>query len=179
MYQIVNTQDQLESAGGSILGPQTKQLLTLGEENHWPTQILGRAPMLEEPIRVREWVLVPSTLDSTQLPGHAVERIYDIYVAGIQPQGFVIVHEAPLEIEAPLPEVKRKDNSDLLKKIGGAALGAGIISGSFVALAGIAILGGILLAPVGLLGAAVVLDPILVVVTTDNYWIEIDRWDVA
>jgi hypothetical protein len=179
MYQIVNTQDQLESAGGSILGPQTKQLLTLGEENHWPTQILGRAPMLEEPIRVREWVLMPSTMDSTQLPGHAVERIYDIYVAGIRPQGFVIAHEAPLEIEAPLPEVKRKDNSDLLKKIGGAALGVGVLSGSIVALAGIAILGGILLAPIGILGAAVVLDPTLVVVTTDNYWIEIDRWDVA
>jgi len=57
-------------------------------------------------------------------------------------------------------------------------LGAGILSGSIVALVGIAILGGILLAPIGLLGAAIVLDPILVVVTTDSYWIEIDRWDV-
>ena len=65
-----------------------------------------------------------------------------------------------------------------MKKISGAALGAGILSGSIVALAGLAILGGILLAPIGLLGAAVILDPILVVVTTDNYWIEIDRWDI-
>jgi len=177
MYQV-NTQNTLENAGELNLGPQAKQLLTLGEENHWPTQILGRAPMLEEPLRVREWVLVPSTMDSTKLPAHAVERIYDIYVAGIQPQGFVIVHEAPLEIEAPQPVVKQKVDSDLLKKIGGAALGAGFLSGSIVALAGIAILGGILLAPIGLLGAAVVLDPILVVVTNDNYWIEIDRWDI-
>ncbi len=74
--------------------------------------------------------------------------------------------------------MKQKTNSDLLKKIGGAALGAGLLSGSIVALVGIAILGGILLAPIGLLGAAVILDPILVVVTTDSYWIEIDRWDV-
>ena len=177
MYQV-NTQNNLENAGESNLGPQTKQLLTLGEENHWPIQILGQAPMLEEPLRVREWVLMPALLDSTSLPDHAMERIHAVYKAGIRPQGFVIVHEAPLEIEAPQPEVKQKANSDLLKKIGGAALGAGLLSGSIVALAGIAILGGILLAPIGLLGAAVILDPILVVVTTDNYWIEIDRWDI-
>ena len=177
MYQV-NTQDILENAGESNLGPQTKQLLTLGEENHWPIQILGQAPMLEEPLRVREWVLMPALMDSTSLPDHAMERIHAVYKAGIRPQGFVIVHEAPLEIEAPQPEVKQKNNSDLLKKIGGAALGAGLLSGSIVALVGIAILGGILLAPIGLLGAAIVLDPILVVVTTDNYWIEIDRWDV-
>ena len=177
MYQV-NTQDYLENAGESNLGPQTKQLLTLGEDNHWPIQILGQAPMLEEPLRVREWVLMPALMDSTSLPDHAMERIHAVYKAGIRPQGFVIVHEAPLEIEAPLPEVKRKTNSDLLKKIGGAALGAGLLSGSIVALVGIAILGGVLLAPIGLLGAAVVLDPILVVVTTDNYWVEIDRWDI-
>lgn len=177
MYQV-NTQDYLENTGESVLGPQAKQLLTLGEENHWPTQILGKAPMLEEPLRVREWVLMPALLDSTPLPDHAMERIHTVYKAGIQPQGFVIVHEAPLEIEAAQLEVKQKTNPDLLKKIGGAALGAGLLSGSIVALVGIAVLGGILLAPIGLLGAAVILDPILVVVTTDNYWIEIDRWDI-
>jgi len=177
MYQV-NTRDYLENTGESILSPQAKQLLTLGEENHWPTQILGRAPMLEEPLRVREWVLMPALLDSTPLPDHAMERIHAVYEVGIRPQGFVIVHEAPLEIEAPQPVVEQKTNSDLLKKIGGAALGAGLLSGSIVALAGIAILGGILIAPIGMLGAAVVLDPILVVVTTDNYWIEIDRWDI-
>ena len=41
MYQV-NNQDYLETAGESNLGPQTKQLLTLGEENHWPIQILGQ-----------------------------------------------------------------------------------------------------------------------------------------
>jgi len=178
MYQIVNTQDQLESVGGSILCPQTEQLLTLGEEKHWFTQILGQAPMLEEPLRVREWVLMPALMDETPLPDHAMERIHAVYEADIQPQGFVLVHEAPLEIKAPVTDLKQKENADLLKKIGGAALGVGILSGSIVALVGIALLGGILLAPIGLLGAAVVLDPILVVVTTDNYWIEIDRWDV-
>ena len=177
MYQV-NIQNTLENAGELNLDPQTQQLLTLGEENHWPTQILGRAPMLKEPLRVREWILMPALMDSTPLPDHAMERIHTVYEVGIRPQGFVIVHEAPLEIGVPQPEVKQKVDSDLLKKIGGAALGAGLLSGSIVALAGIAILGGILLAPIGLLGAAVILDPILVVVTTDNYWIEIDRWDV-
>ncbi len=177
MYQV-NTQNTLENAGEMNLGPQTKQLLTLGEENHWPTQILGRAPMLEEPLRVREWVLMPAILDETPLPEHAIERIHAVYKVGIRPQGFVIVHEAPLQIEIPQTDVKPKVDSDLLKKIGRAALGIGILSGSIAALVGIAILGGVLLAPIGLLGAAVVLDPILVVITTDNYWIEIDRWDV-
>ena len=178
MYQVINTQNNEENLGESILGPQTKQLLTLGEENHWPTQILGQAPMLEEPLRVRDWVLMPALLDETPLPEHAMERIHAVYKVGIRPQGFVIVHEAPLQIETPQIDVKPKVDSDLLKKIGGAALGVGILSGSIAALIGIAILGGVLLAPIGLLGAAVVLDPILVVVTTDNYWVEIDRWDI-
>ena len=178
MYQVINTQNNEENLGEWILSPQTKQLLTLGEENHWPTQILGQAPMLEEPLRVREWVLMPAILDETPLPEHAMDRIRSVYNVGIRPQGFVIVHEAPLQIETPQTEVKPKVDSDLLKKIGGAAMGIGILTGSLAALVGIAILGGVLLAPIGLLGAAVVLDPILVVVTTDNFWVEIDRWDI-
>ena len=178
MYQAINTQNQGENPGESILGPQTKQLLTLGEENHWSTQILGQAPMLKEPLLVKNWVLMPALLDETPLPERAMERIHAVYKVGIRPQGFVIVHEDPLQIETPQTEVKPKLDSDLLKKIGGAAMGIGILTGSIAALVGIAILGGILLAPIGLLGAAVVLDPILVVVTTDNYWVEIDRWDI-
>ncbi len=162
-----------------VLGYQTKQLLTLGQENRWPMQVLGKAPMLKQPVRVQDWLLVPSTMDSTALPDQAIRRIKVLFEAGIRPQGFVLVHEAPLQLKAPTSPEKPKVDQQLLKKIGGAALGLGAITGSLVAAVGIAIIGGLLILPAGLLAAAVIIDPILVAVMPDDSWVEIDRWDIA
>jgi hypothetical protein len=161
-----------------VLGHQTKQLLTLGQENRWPMQVLGKAPMLKQPVRIQDWLLVPSTMDSTSLPDQAIQRIKALYEAGIRPQGFVMVHEAPLQLKAPTVQEKPKVDKQLLGKIGGAAIGLGAITGSLVAAVGIAIIGGLLILPAGLLAAAVIIDPILVAVMPDNSWVEIDRWDI-
>ena len=167
-----------KKAAGSVLGYQTKQLLTLGKENRWPMQVLGKAPMLKQPIRVQDWLLVPSTMDSTSLPNQAIQRIKALYEAGIRPQGFVMVHEAPLQLKAPIPQEKPKVDQQLLKKIGGAAIGLAVVTGSMVAAIGVAIIGGLLILPAGLLAAAVIIDPILVAVMPDDSWVEIDRWDI-
>ncbi len=167
-----------QKAAQSVLGLQTKQLLTLGEENRWPIQVLGKAPMLKQPIRIQDWLLVPSTMDSTSLPDQAIQRIKALYEAGIRPQGFVMVHEAPLQLKAPTSPEKPKVDKQMLKKIGGAALGLGALTGSMVAAVGIAIIGGLLILPAGLLAAAVIIDPILVAVMPDDSWVEIDRWDI-
>ena len=162
----------------SVLGHQTKQLLVLGKKNRWPMQVLGKAPMLKIPVRIQDWLLVPSTMDSTPLPDQAIQRIKALYEAGIRPQGFVMVHEAPLQLKAPAIQEKQKVDKQMLKKIGGAALGLGAITGSLVAAVGIAIIGGLLILPAGLLAAAVIIDPILVAVMPDDSWVEIDRWDI-
>jgi len=167
-----------KKAAEPVLGHQTKQLLTLGQENRWPMQVLGKAPMLTQPMRVQDWLLVPSTMDSTSLPDQAIQRIKALYEAGIRPQGFVMVHEAPLQLKAPTIQEKPKVDKQMLKKIGGAALGLGALTGSMVAAVGIAIIGGLLILPAGLLAAAVIIDPILVAVMPDNSWVEIDRWDI-
>ena len=105
----INYQLTDKKTAESILGHQTKQLLALGQENHWPMQLLGKAPMLKQPVRIEDWLLVPSTMDSTPLPDQAIQRIRTLYEAGIRPQGFVMVHEAPLQLKAPeVPEVEEK-----------------------------------------------------------------------
>ena len=161
-----------------ILGAQTKQLLTIGEQNKWDCQIIGQAPMLTKTVRVRDYLLVPAQFDSTPLPDHAMERVRCLFEAGIRPQGFVLVHEAPLQLKAPKPVEKSKVKKDNLGKIGGAALGLGVLTGSLVAAVGVVILGSLLILPAGLLAAAVIIDPILIAVMPDDSWVEIDRWDI-
>jgi len=161
-----------------VLGLQTKQLLSLGQENRWQIQVLGKAPMLKQPIRIQDWLLIPATMDSTPLPDQTMQRIKTLYEAGIRPQGFVMAHEAPLQLKAPTIQEKPKIDKQLLGKIGGAAIGLAAITGSLVAAVGIAIIGGLLILPAGLLAAVVLVDPILVAVMPDDSWVEIDRWEI-
>jgi len=173
-YYQLDDKNALES----VLGPHTRQLLALGREEGWPFRMLGKAPMLTEPIRIQDWLLVPALEDSTPLPDTTMERVYAIYTDGIRPSGFVLVHEASKRLAAPMQdEVKPVKKVDF-KKIGGAALGLAALTGSVLAGAAIAVIGGLLILPAGLLAAAVVIDPILVAVMPDNTWVEIDRWDL-
>ena len=172
-YQL-NEKNAVESS----LGLHTKHLLALGRKEGWPFRILGQAPMLAEPVRMEDWLLVPALEDSTPLPESTMGRLYAIYASGIHPQGFVLVHEAPLRLAAPDGEaIKAKRKVDL-KQIGGAVLGLTALTGSVLAGAAIALVGGLLLIPAGLIAAAVIVDPILVAVMPDNTWVEIDRWDI-
>ena len=162
----------------SIVGVQTHQLLALAEKQHWPMQVLGKAPMLKQPMRIQDWLLVPSTMDSTPIPEETLYRIQTLYKEGVRPQGFVMVHEAPKQLKAPVMQEKPKTDKHQWAKIGGAALGLGAITGSLVVAVGIAIIGGLLILPVGLFAAIVLVDPILVAVMPDDTWVEIDRWDI-
>ncbi|HEY59267.1 MAG TPA: hypothetical protein G4N92_01050 [Anaerolineae bacterium] len=94
-YQLYDSK-----AVGPVLGLQTKQLLTLGKENRLPMQVLGKALMLNQPMIIQYWLLVPCTIDFTSLLDQAIQRIKNLYEAGIRPQGFVMVHKAPLQIKA-------------------------------------------------------------------------------
>jgi len=174
----INDQICEKKGSQSIVGVQTLQLLALAEEQRWPMQVLGKAPMLKQPMRVRDWLLVPSTMDSTSIPVETLQRIQTLYRSGVRPQGFVMVHEAPKQLKAPTLQEKPKTDKHQWAKIGGAALGLGAISGSLVVAIGIIIIGGLLILPIGLFAAIVLVDPILVAVMPDDTWVEIDPWDI-
>ncbi len=155
--------------------PETMHLVSLGRAHRWDFRVLGKAPLPMEPVRLGDWLLVPAQQDSTPIPQRAMARIQAIFAAGIRPTGFVLVHEAPKLLKAPVVTPERtpgqfaegngitsvpQSSSDFLTTLGtGMSALASMIFPMFLFVV-----------------AAAMADPILVAVTEDNYWIEIDRW---
>ena len=171
------------------LSPHVRDLKSLGRRVNWKCAILGHAPLPEEPIRYGEWLIVPIHLDSSPIPPRALERVQAIYSAGLTPRGFVVVHEAPKLLAAPIHQARESRFAlsalpgaarSALKTLGGVLVGAGVLLlsvTSAVALAVAAIsLAALLLVPASLIASVALVDPILVAVTPDGYWVEIDRW---
>jgi len=98
-----------------------------------------------------------------------MRRIHTLFSQGLRPQGFVVVHEAPMQLTASKPVTEEKPPEEWK--------GIGIAVSVIAKILGVILLGGMFL-PIGLIAGAVMIDPILVVVTEDGYWIEIDRWQV-
>ena len=159
----------LKIPGDLTTRSQALQLLTLGDRMGWQTQVIGRAPMLKEAVRLQDWMLVPAHEDTTAIPARTMHRIRTIFSQGLNPQGFVVVHEAPMQLAAPKPVIEEKPPVEW-KGVSNAV-------GAIAKVLGVLLLGSMLL-PLGLIAGAVMIDPILVVVTEDGYWIEIDRWQV-
>ncbi len=181
----------------AMVNPETRQLMSLGHDNGWDFQPLGRAPMLTEPVHLGEWVLVPAHQDGSVLPDHAMERVQAIYEAGVRPVGFVLAHEVTMLLSAPAQEESEEEEEKvpfiqwpvLIDKarsalrvgagvLGTIALGLGIIAGVAVLAYALAAVAFALLIPAVLVMGVAGIDPILIAVTEDGYWIEIDRWDV-
>ena len=166
MERRTNTQLILKTPGECISQSQAQQFLALGDLMGWHPQLIGKAPMLEKPVRLQDWMLVPAQDDTTEIPQRTLKRIQTIYSQGLRPQGFVVVHEAPMQLAAPKPEPVPKP--EIQRTPFDLSKGVEI----FVRVLGTLLMGTALL-PLGLL---MVLDPIMVAVTEDGYWIEIDRW---
>jgi len=153
---------------------ESRGLLTLGRQRNWDFNILGQAPLPRQPIHLQDWLIVPAHQDSSHIPARALERIQAIFEVGLRPKGFVIVHEAPKLL--PAPEVIEAEpvavptNSPSIKPWITGLLGATAIAASIAAAAASMIV------PATLAVGAVLVDPILVAVTEDDTWIEIDRW---
>jgi hypothetical protein len=108
-----------------------------------------------------------------------------IFAAGIRPKGWLMVHEAPKllpanveERDVPTPNTwlsprTRQHTKTALKTIATVLGGLAVATGT-VALAVAAL---VAFLPVVLIAGAILIDPILVAVTEDGYWVEIDRWD--
>ena len=156
---------------------EVQELLDFGQRSRWPFKYWGQAPIPECPVRIRGGWLVPIEQDGSQVPDRARKRVEAIYGAGFRPKGFVIAHEAPLLLEAP-PKVEEEVAR---KKIELPQIDLGqLIANPWVralALAPLIVLCAPALAFVGLIGAAILVDPVLLAVTEDDCWVEVDRWD--
>jgi hypothetical protein len=139
---------------------------------------VGNAPFPERPVRVGEWLIVPVEQDTSAIPARALRRVQALYEAGLRPQGFVIVHEAPMQLTSPhdgrapdplrLPELPPH-----LKMALGVAGRTVMVVAQTLAMVGIVAIGGL---PAALFMGIAMLDPMLIAVTEDGDWVEIDRW---
>lgn len=137
------------------IATQAELLMDVGKRNNWNFVNLGKAPIPDQPVRAGEWLIVPATEDTSSIPRQTMRRIKTIFHEGIQPIHWVVVHEAPLLLSAPKPEKEKKSRLwPYLALLGGL---------------------GVWLATTILTTAAVV-DPILIAITPEYDWIEIDRW---
>jgi hypothetical protein len=170
------------------VSPEVRRHLAVGREFGWRFQVLGIAPFPSAPVRVGEWLLVPADQDNSPIPARAYERVQALYRAGLRPRGFVLVHEAPPILPAHAsnnPQSGRLWSSEFEWV---RARLSRLLLGVLAAVAILPVLGALLMAlAVGvaalaagmlLFGGMALVDPILVAVTEDGCWIEIDRWDI-
>lgn len=163
--------------------PRVQELMTLGRQELWDFAVLGQAPMPTQSIRLGDWLVVPAEQDSSEIPKRALERVQAIFAAGIRPKGFVMVHEAPMLLAAPVDMKDQEstaqwalDPQTTQKAIDALSFGvsalAKIIAGTMSAVTAV----GTVVIPAIFMTTAGLIDPILIAVTEDNYWVEIDRW---
>jgi len=173
--------------------PRVREMVAVGRENHWRFRPMGRASVPTAPVRLRDWMLVPVEQDSSHIPARSLERVQALYEAGVRPKAYILAHETPRTLTASTVAEAGpvKESFDWAKIRQEAARRAGQLAehlpdwevvGS-VALKVLTVLGvtaGALAAVpvllVGLVATAVLVDPILIAVTEDDYWVEIDRW---
>ena len=173
-----------------MVSPATLQLLLLGQQRGWDFAVLGQAPLPEDPVRLGDWLIVPADQDTSQVPARALERVQAIYAAGIRPKGFVVVHEAPKLLSAPVQDEPNTLRMPILpaqlKTTLTVVAGAlGVLAIGFVVLSTIAVLAvlaisvaAMLILPAALVVGVALVDPILIAVTEDGYWVELDRWTI-
>jgi hypothetical protein len=169
---------------------EARGLMELSDENGWNFAVLGLAPLPSEPVRLGDWLIVPAMEDTSPIPDRALARIQAIFAAGLRPKGFVLVHEAPklladpsvvegevIEV-SPIPPRLQLALEHAQKMAASAAKGLAAVMDVVTAVLGAMAAAAALLLPMVLMAAAAGLDPILVAITEDDVWVEIDRWYV-
>ena len=168
----------------TLVASPTQELLAVARRERWNFQVLGQAAMPQKPVRLGDWLITPAQVDTSPIPLRALTRIQAIFAAGIRPQGFVLVHEAPKLLPSQTQEKKQATILAMPQKTWKAKTGktidlSEIITTVFSGLGAVLQIVLPILAVIffGVLFAtANGLDPILVAVTEDGYWVEIDRW---
>lgn len=163
---------------------QREALMGVADQLNVTFRLLGLAPFPTQRVELEHWTIVPAQEDNCLIPARAVRRVHAIFKAGIKLKGFLIIHEKPIIPPAlPDPNVIDAQFVELPKPRVNLPVGA-ILETSLKTTAEVSklLLGALALAAstalpmLFVLGAALV-DPILVAVTDQNEWVEIDRWD--
>ena len=178
----------------SLVSPETRQLISLSRKLGWDSSVLGKASMPDSAVRVGNWLLIPAHQDSSPMPDRALRRIQAIHAAGIRPKGFIVAHEAPMMLPAPesesapaqsgflrLPAISPGVRSALKAVaiiLSVIALGLVTVASAIAVAVAVFTIAMAMMVPIAMVGTLLLIDPILIVVTEDGYWIEIDRWDV-
>ena len=158
-------------------GPDTRQILNLGDQKGWHFTLLGNAQLPQEPVRLDNWLIVPASQDSSEIPVRTYKRIQTIFADGIRPKGFVVIHEAPRLLSAPkkaphyatqepFPPEQQKPKAASNSTNAVASILSGTLFGTLMVVFGALFLG------------LAMIDPIVVAVMEDGCWVEIDRWSI-
>ena len=173
--------------------PQVREMIEVGREHRWRFQPMGRAHVPTKPVYARDWVVVPIDEDTSQIPDVSLERVRALFEAGVRPKAFVIAHETPRVLAAPPGSARvpaqpaidwpklREDAAQRAKKLAERlpdleVVGPVLLQGAKVVGIAVAVMVAVPLLLVGAVGALALADPVLIAVTEDDYWVEIDRW---
>jgi hypothetical protein len=161
----------------SMAGQRKAALAALLRAFPVPVRVLGQSMAPVIPQQVGNWWLEPLG-PATLLPARAQRRLHAVVSAGVVPRAVVVLHEL-----LPTPPAR----SSAIRRHAVAAARALPPMAAAVersALRLLPVLGWLLVAAVRVLlcglaavaAALVPVDPCLVVVTEDGWWLEVDRW---
>lgn len=163
----------------------------LAREKGWEdVERFGHGGLVEKTVEVKGWLVMPVGDFKGNIPQEAIDRA-KIVKERIRIKGFLIADDKRHRRYQP----KKQVDKDKLLLVGataaglmgtvvfgalvfGVAIPAAVVSAPVVT-AGVAATGATASAPllVPLLAAAVVMDPVLICVTTANEWTALYRWD--
>ena len=155
---------------------------TIQSLTNWTLPVVGYGKMITNPIYKNGWYIVPLEQYTDIIPKLAIETVEQIKNSGIEIEGFVVatrMNEPPTQPPQDAKEASRISEIVLIKavEVGKAILPVAKSVGKVIlTVAGaIGVLLGIVLI-VGLAGACLSNDPVLIVVLKDGKWVEVMRW---
>lgn len=187
-------QIQFRNLAGSGLDA-TRSARQLSERVGFRLHLMGHSHAPITPQRVGAWWVEPLH-NYEALPPRARYRLQSLLSSGLQPKAVVLFHELPQFMEQQdsgistlvneadrlryrIPEMIEALSVNVAKKlplVGALLWRVGLVLLPMVVLSLGVLVAGATTAAVAV-GSAIALDPCLVVVTVDGYWIEVDRWN--
>lgn len=143
---------------------------------NWSLPVVGYGRMITEPITKNGWHLVPLEQYVGSIPQLAIESVEQMKQAGVEIAGVIIACQVQQE-----PEPQKDFYEDILGKAAEASkammpvvkeVGKVVLKVTGVVCVALGI---ILL--IGLAGACLSNDPVLIVVLSDHTWVEVMRWE--
>ena len=150
----------------------TDELIEFGKSKGWKFSILGKAPVPNNPVDRGDWIFMPFDMDNAIIPWNAKGKQMDILDAGLQPRAFVIAHEVknkpPIIEDEQNEEMKPfHEKTEVIAKPKSDSLGKS--KNWFNSI--------LPMLPIFLI-AMIFVDPILIAITDDYTWVELERWYV-